>query len=113
MPQGALRSGVKLTQSSLYPPLEPGGGLSPVNESSGFTATSGNRYRIDTTSGNIAVVLPSSPADGIQVGFVLSKGSNAITFSGGTILGGLVINILGSSAVLEWNANFSQWEQIA
>jgi hypothetical protein len=79
----------------------------------GFTASTGNFYRLDSSGGAFSVGLPVSPTDGSMVGFVLSNGSNTITFTGGTILGGvLTMSVAGSYCVLQYNATTTNWEQV-
>ena len=82
-------------------------------QTTGFTATGGYRYRLNSTGGAFSVTLPTSPADGTLVSFILSAGTNTITFIGGTVLGGAsTLSVTGSFVNLQYNATTGNWEQI-
>jgi hypothetical protein len=91
----------------------PGEFLTPVAQATSFTALVGQRNRIDTTAGAVTVTLPVSPVDGALCSFVISNGYYGVTFTGGTILGGVTtMNGVGSYMDLQYNAALSQWEQV-
>lgn len=82
-------------------------------QAAAFTAVAGYRYRLNSTGGNFNVALPVSPTDGVYVSFVMSAGTNTVTFTGGSILGGVsTIGILGGNLDLQYNATTGFWEQI-
>lgn len=76
-----------------------GGGLQPVVKTASFTAEAGNNYLTDTTSGAIAVTLPSG-ADGSTLRFVDATekwGTNNLTI---TPASGQTIDMLAANEAL-------------
>jgi hypothetical protein len=76
-----------------------GGGLQPVVKTANFTAEAGNNYLTDTTSGAIAVTLPSG-ADGSTLRFVDATekwGTNNLTI---TPASGQTIDMLAANEAL-------------
>jgi hypothetical protein len=76
-----------------------GGGLQPVVKTASFTAEAGNNYLTDTTSGAIAVTLPSG-VDGSTLRFVDATekwGTNNLTL---TPASGQTIDMLAANEVL-------------